>query len=92
MNKIKAHFPLLLHGVVLVVAIINIYNLLIVNKFASIAIDTIVLILAIDGFATGIRYTDSYKNKKAGAVLLSLSSIIIFVATFLILSTLNLKA
>lgn len=90
MNKIKSHFPLLLHGFVLVVAIINIYNLLVVNRFSSVANDVIILILAIDGFVTGIRYTDSCKNKKIGALLLGISSIVIFITTFLILLTLKL--
>lgn len=80
MRKLKSYFSIFLHLLVLIVVSLNLYNVLMKNKYSVISGNIIVGFLAIDGFVSGVRYIKLSNSKNLGIFLVSLSSITIFLS------------
>jgi len=80
LRKLKSCFSIYLDLLVLMVVLLNLYNVLMKNKYSVISGNIIVGFLAIDGFVSGVRYIKRSNSKNLGIFLVSLSSITIFLS------------
>jgi hypothetical protein len=84
MKKFKYYFFILLYLLVLVIVILNLYYTLTKKSYSVVSNNVISAFLALYGYVSGVRYINSGKSKITGIILVSLTSVTIFLCVQLI--------